>query len=100
MGTKAEHLDLATKGRYEKDRVLMIGDAPGDCKAAQKVGVLFYPIVPGHEVASWARLQDEAMDKFLGQSFAGPYQQSLIKEFNACLPDDPDWNLDSVIAQV
>ena len=96
LGTKAEHLDLATRGRYEKDHVLMIGDAPGDHKAAQKVGVLFYPIIPGHEVSSWARLRDEAMDRFLSQSFSGPYQQSLIKEFDASLPDEPDWSLDSI----
>jgi hypothetical protein len=27
MGAKAEHLTLATHGKYEKDHVLMIGDA-------------------------------------------------------------------------
>lgn len=96
LGTKAEHLDLATRGRYEKDHVLMVGDAPGDHTAAQKVGVLFYPIIPGHEKASWARLHDEAMDRFLSRSFAGPYQQSLMKEFDASLPDEPDWRLDLV----
>ena len=30
----------------------------------------------------------------------GLYQQSLIKEFDASLPDDPDWSLDSVSDQV
>ena len=35
MGTKAEHLKYATEGKYATDHVLMIGDAPGDIKAAR-----------------------------------------------------------------
>ena len=100
MGTKAEHLDLATRGKYEKDCVLMIGDAPGDGKAAEKAGALFYPIMPGHEAESWRRLRDEAIGKFLGQTYAGPYQQRLLDEYDACLPDDPPWSLESVSGQV
>ena len=33
LGSKKEHLELATAGRYEKNHVLMVGDAPGDRKA-------------------------------------------------------------------
>ncbi|TWU36479.1 hypothetical protein Q31b_47600 [Novipirellula aureliae] len=91
MGTKAEHLKLATQGKYEKDHVLMIGDAPGDGRAAQTVGALFYPIIPGHEMESWRRLHEEAIEKFLSQTYAGQYQQSLMDEFDACLPDHPPW---------
>ena len=92
LGTKAEHLDLATQGKYEEARVLMIGDAPGDYKAAQNIGVLFYPIIPGHEIESWIRLRDEATEKFFNQSFAGSYQLSLLSEFDACLPGKPSWS--------
>lgn len=92
LGTKAEHLELATRGKYEKDHVLMIGDAPGDGRAAQTVGTLFYPIVPGREIESWKRLRNEAIEKFLTQSYAGPYQQNLLREFDACLPDKPSWS--------
>jgi phosphoglycolate phosphatase-like HAD superfamily hydrolase len=91
LGTKAEHLTLATQGKYEKDHVLMIGDAPGDAKAAETVGALFYPIIPGREVESWTRLRDEAIETFLGQTYAGPYQQGLLSEFDASLPDTPPW---------
>ena len=52
MGTKAEHLEYATKGRYEKGHVLMIGDAPGDMKAAKANDALFYSINPGNEIES------------------------------------------------
>src|SRR5690606_20299693 len=47
MGTKTEHLEYATKGKYDPANVLMIGDAPGDLKAARANGAKFYPINPG-----------------------------------------------------
>ena len=53
MGTKSEHIALAAKGRYAPDHILVIGDAPGDMKAAQDNGALFYPINPGYEEESW-----------------------------------------------
>ena len=74
----------------------MIGDAPGDGKAAARVGALFYPIMPGHEAESWIRLRDEAIGKFLSHTYAGPYQQRLLTEFDACLPDNPPWSPESV----
>ncbi|MCP4518237.1 MAG: HAD family hydrolase, partial [Delftia sp.] len=50
MGKKALHLELATRGKYAPQRVLMIGDAPGDMlRAARANDALFYPINPGQE---------------------------------------------------
>jgi phosphoglycolate phosphatase-like HAD superfamily hydrolase len=91
MGTKAQHLEYAAKGRYEKDHVLMVGDAPGDMKAAKTNGVLFYPINPGGEVESWKRFGDEAFDKFINGQYAGDYEAKLIAEFDAYLPELPPW---------
>jgi phosphoglycolate phosphatase-like HAD superfamily hydrolase len=91
MGTKTQHLEYAAKGRYEKDHVLMIGDAPGDMKAARANNALFYPVNPGNEVESWKRFHDEAFDKFLDGNYAGKYEEKLIAEFNACLPENPPW---------
>lgn len=91
MGTKAEHLKLATSGKYASHHILMIGDAPGDYAAAQQNGALFYPINPGRETASWKRLYDEAFDRFCAGTFAGDYQQRLLAEFDACLPETPPW---------
>ncbi len=93
MGKKHEHLDFATHGKYPSDHVLMIGDAPGDQQAAEAVGALFYPINPGKEVASWKRFHDEAFDKFINQEYAGDYQAKLIAEFDACLPENPPWQV-------
>ena len=91
MGTKAQHLEYATKGRYEKDHVLMIGDAPGDMKAAKANNALFYPVNPGDEDKSWKRFHDEAFDRFMKSQYAGKYEEKLIAEFNACLPETPPW---------
>ncbi len=73
LGSKKEHLALAASGRYEKTRVLMIGDAPGDQKAAEANGVLFYPIDPGREDESWRRFHDEALPRFFAGAYAGDY---------------------------
>lgn len=91
-GTKTEHLKYAAKGKYPDNKILMIGDAPGDMKAAKANGVLFYPINPGEEVASWERFYNEALDKFFNLEFEGAYEAALIKEFETYLPEKPHWN--------
>jgi phosphoglycolate phosphatase-like HAD superfamily hydrolase len=91
MGTKTEHLAFAAKGKYADDKILMIGDAPGDRQAAKDNGALFFPINPGDEEASWQRLHDEGLEKFFSGSYAGEYEAGLIAAFDACLPEDPSW---------
>ena len=91
-GTKAEHLKFAAKGKYPDEKILMIGDAPGDYAAAKSNGVLFYPINPGHEEVSWERFFKEAADKFFAGTFAGEYEEKLIKEFDSYLPENPPWS--------
>ncbi len=91
MGTKTQHLQYATKDRYENNHVLMIGDAPGDMKAARANNVLFYPVNPGDEPKSWKRFHDEAFDKFINGEYAGDYESRLIAEFDTCLPELPAW---------
>jgi phosphoglycolate phosphatase-like HAD superfamily hydrolase len=91
LGTKAEHLKFGAKGKYSDDKILMIGDAPGDLIAAKSNGVLFYPIVPGHEEASWEKFFNEAMAHFFNGEYAGKYENYLIEEFNNCLPSVPSW---------
>ena len=91
MGTKTQHLELAATGKYPADKILMIGDAPGDHKAAAANDALFFPINPGHEEASWERLHGEALDRFFAGTYAGEYQQQLLEEFEGHLPEQPDW---------
>ncbi len=91
MGSKTEHLKFAAGTKYPEHHVLMIGDAPGDLKAARANGFLFFPINPGSEDASWQRFFEEGMGRFLKGTFAGDYEASLIAEFDAILPDRPPW---------
>jgi phosphoglycolate phosphatase-like HAD superfamily hydrolase len=91
MGKKALHLQLAAKGKYASHHILMIGDAPGDMKAAKANDALFYPINPGAEEASWERFYSEGMHRFLQGTYAGEYEASLIAEFDTYLPEVPPW---------
>jgi phosphoglycolate phosphatase-like HAD superfamily hydrolase len=91
MGKKAEHLAYAAKGKYPSNRILMIGDAPGDMKAAKANDALFYPVNPGGETLSWKRLLEEAFDKFINEEYSGAYEEKLIAEFDEHLPDRPPW---------
>ncbi len=91
MGSKAQHLQLAAGAKYAPDRILMIGDAPGDQKAAQANHARFYPINPGHEEESWRRFYEEAVHRFLGGEYTREYEAQLVAEFEALLPEVPPW---------
>jgi len=93
MGSKAQHLQLAAKDKYPPAKILMIGDAPGDFKAARANGALFFPVNPGKEEASWERLHREALDRFFAGTYAGDYEAQLIRAFDACLPEHPSWSI-------
>ena len=90
-GTKRDVLAGATGGRYEPGKVLMIGDAPGDRRAAGAVGASFYPIDPGDEDASWERFLAEALPRFFAGVYAGAYEDERIARFESLLPADPPW---------
>ena len=53
IGSKAACIKEMLKFGYDRDKVVMIGDAPGDSDAAEKNGVHYYPILVGHEKESW-----------------------------------------------
>lgn len=93
LGTKAEHLKYSAKGKYPDNKILMIGDAPGDLSAAKSNGVLYFPINPGHEDASWQRFFEEGLDRFFAGTYAGQYEEKLIKEFESFLPEKPTWKV-------
>ena len=89
IGTKAQSLGAAAK--YPAGHTLMIGDAPGDHKAAVANDALFFPINPGAEEASWKRFYEEAIGRFFAGTFTGEYQQALLDEFDTYLPEKPPW---------
>ncbi len=88
-GTKREILHNAQA--YPAAQALMVGDAPGDYRAAQANHCLFYPICPGDEEACWQRFCDEGIERFFRGTFAGSFQQELLDQFERCLPSTPPW---------
>jgi phosphoglycolate phosphatase-like HAD superfamily hydrolase len=92
IGSKKEA--LANAKRYPPNHTLMIGDAPGDYKAAVANDCLFFPINPGVEEASWRRLHEEGIQRFFEGAFAGAYQKELLEEFETFLPEKPPWPIE------
>lgn len=89
-GSKRECI-RALAHHYSTDRVLMIGDAPGDLEAAKTNGALFFPIVPGDELRSWRHFSSTGVKHFMENSFSGEYEQSKIDAFDKSLPSTPPW---------
>jgi len=69
IGSKAACIKEMLKFGYDLDKVVMVGDAPGDCDAAEKNAVHYYPILVNHEKESW----DEAIAVAFGKLQSGEY---------------------------
>ncbi len=91
MGTKTEHIAFAAGDKYASEKVLMIGDAPGDLQAAKSNNALFFPINPGREESSWKELFEHGLDRFFSGAYAGDYEQRLIATFHELLPEKAPW---------
>lgn len=63
-GTKAECIRKLKDKGYDKDRIIMIGDALGDYKAAMENDVWFYPILVTKESDSWKNFIEIYFEKF------------------------------------
>lgn len=79
-GTKIHCIAKIKKG-YDKEKVLMIGDAVGDYKAAEANGIYFFPILVKREKESWYKLKNEAFPLFVGGGFTEKYANNLIETF-------------------
>ena len=84
-GTKQHCIAELKKKGYDTDKILMVGDAPGDLQAAKNNDVRFYPILVNKEGFSWERLVEEAVPKLINGEFDEAYQNQLIEEFDASL---------------
>ena len=84
VGSKAACIAEMLKFGYDRKNVVMIGDAPGDCDAAEKNGVWYYPILVNHEKASWDEAIATAFDKLQSGQYA-PYEIQKKKEFHSNL---------------
>lgn len=90
-GSKREII-ASVKQSYAPEKAIMIGDAPGDQKAADSNGILFFPIRPLDEVRSWEEFCNTGIDQFLGGAYAGSEQARQIERFEQCLPELPPWS--------
>ena len=70
IGSKAACIREMLKFGYDLDKVVMIGDAPGDSDAAEKNGVHYYPILVNHEKESWDEAIAVAYDKLKSGDYA------------------------------
>ena len=84
IGSKAACIAEMLKFGYALDKVIMIGDAPGDCDAAEKNSVWYYPILVNHEKASWDEAIAVAFSKLQTGDYA-VYEAHKKKEFLANL---------------
>ena len=69
VGSKAACIAAMLKFGYDPSKVVMVGDAPGDCDAAEKNGVHYYPILVNREKESW----EEAVAVAFGKLQSGEY---------------------------
>ena len=80
-GTKEECMKLIEKCGYEKQHILMIGDAPADKEAADCVQALFFPILAYHESESWDEFIEKGMKHFIDGTFSGEYEKEREEAF-------------------
>lgn len=81
IGSKAYCISKLLEKGYNKENVLMVGDALGDYEAAKSNEVLYYPILVRNEKQSWNNFITEAIDKLINKSYNGDYQEKLINSF-------------------
>ena len=81
VGSKAYCIGEMLKFGYDKTKVLMVGDAPGDMDAAEKNGVFYFPILVNHEKESWDELISVGLEKLASGTFGGEYEDELKKKF-------------------
>lgn len=70
VGSKAACISAMLKFGYDPQKVLMVGDAPGDCDSAEKNGVYYYPILVNHEKQSWDEAIGVAFEKLRSGEYA------------------------------
>ncbi len=80
-GSKAHCISEMLKFGYAPDKVLMVGDAPGDSDAADANKVYYYPILVNREEESWKELCETGFDKLQSGTYGGEYQAAKKEEF-------------------
>ncbi len=80
-GPKKECIAKLIKMGYQPENVIMLGDAPGDHRAAVENGVHFYPICPRREARDWHIFQETVFPMFASGMYREDAEQEYIKAF-------------------
>ena len=81
VGSKAFCISELMKFGYDREKIIMCGDALGDMQAAEKNGVFYYPILVRNEKASWQEFMDEGFERLINGEYAGEYQSQKRTQF-------------------
>lgn len=73
-GSKATCIKSLIEKGYSIDKILMVGDSPGDYDSAKANEVSFYPIMFGDEKTSWENFKNKELQNFLN----GVYEEKRI----------------------
>ena len=80
VGSTAHCIEKMLAFGYDRDKVLLIGDDPGDSEAARESGIWFYPILVNWEEESWEECRVAAME-WLRQGMYHLYQDEKRQVF-------------------
>ena len=80
VGSTAHCIEKMLEFGYDRDKVLLIGDDPGDSEAARNCGIWFYPILVNWEEESWLQCRSKAMNWLQNGEF-GQYQDEIRQVF-------------------
>lgn len=90
-GKRAQLARLIAERGVAADHVLVLGDAPGDARAAAAVNARFFPIVPGREAVSWRRFRRDVFPRFVAGNWAERDEHDALRAFFDVLPEEPAW---------
>ena len=80
VGSTAHCIEKMLSFGYDRDKVLLIGDDPGDSEAARTSGIWFYPVLVNWEEESWEECRVEALE-WLRQGMYHLYQDEKRQVF-------------------
>lgn len=87
-GSKAYCISRLVEKGYDRNNVLMVGDAVGDLDSAKSNNILYYLILVKKENQSWSRFTNETLELFISNAYKGKYEEKVIKEFKENLSGD------------
>lgn len=80
-GKKEDVIAGLIKDGFDPEKIMMVGDSPGDLAAAEQNAVSFYPILVGKEEFSWLNLKDKIADAFVNGNLSHQDKEAFKDAF-------------------